>query len=257
MKRILLFGALFILLLPSSRAGAETLIFNTQDFKPYSYEANGVVSGPAADIIRRVCENMDSACSFRLLPWPRATHEVRTGEAHAMFVIGWNRERSQSLNFSPPLFVAEYGFFVRKDNPLAFKEVNDIKGYTVCVYGPSNTSINLEMIKKEIKDLTIEMTPQDESAFKKLSGRQSIDAVYSNRDVGYKLIEQLALTNIRYSGCHLKVKYYIGFSKQFNDNAVVDRFNKTYLRLYKSGSIQELLKQYAMKPAPIEKQSLP
>ncbi len=257
MKRILLFGALFILLLPSSRAGTEPLRFNTQDFKPYSYEVNGVVSGPGADIIRKVCETMGTACSFRLLPWPRAQHEVRKGEANAMFVIGWDRERSQWLLFSPPVFVAEYGFFVRNDNPLDFKEVNDIKGYTVCVYGPSNTSNTLGMIKKEIKDLTIDMTTQDESAFKKLSSRKSIDAVYSNRDVGYAMIKQHALTNIRYSGCHLKVKYYIGFSKQFNDRAVVELFNTTYLKLYKNGSIRELLEQYSMEPAPIWEQTLP
>jgi polar amino acid transport system substrate-binding protein len=252
MKKVMLFGALLILLLPSSRAGTEPLRFNTQDFKPYSYETNGVVSGPGTDIIRKVCETLGTACSFRLLPWPRAQHEVRQGEANAMFVIGWTRERSQWLHFSPPLFVTRYGFFVRKDNPLDFKEINDIKGYTVCVYGPSSTSNNLDIIKKEIKDLTIDMTIQDEFAFKKLSGRQSIDAVYSNRDVGYKLIKQLGLTNIRYSGDHLKKNYYIGFSKQFNNKMVVKLFNATYLKLYKNGSIRELLEQYAMEPAPIE-----
>jgi len=241
MKRIMLFGALLILLLPSARAGTKPLIFNTQNFKPYSYAINGIVSGPGTDIIRKVCETMGTACSFRLLPWPRAQHEVRKGKANAMFVIGWNRERSQWLHFSPPVFVAEYGFFVRKNNPLDFKEVKDIKGYTVCVYGPSNTSNTLEGIRKKIKDLTIDMTTQDEFAFKKLSNRQSIDAVYSNKDVGYALIKQHALTNIRYSGSHLKVKYYIGFSKQFNDKTVVDRFNTTYLRLYKNGSIRQLL----------------
>jgi hypothetical protein len=37
--------------------GAE-LKFNTQDFAPFNYEVGGGVSGPAADIIRKICSEM-------------------------------------------------------------------------------------------------------------------------------------------------------------------------------------------------------
>ncbi len=257
MKKVLFLGALCIFLIHLPRVAAEQLIFNTQNFKPFSYEADGIVSGPGADIIRAVCKNMGTICSFELLPWTRAQHEVRTGKANALFLIGLNQERSKWLYFSPALVVIEYGIFVRKDNPLEFKDVKDINGYTVCVYGPSNTSRSLEIIKKEIKDLTIDIAPHDEPAFKKLSNRQRIDAVYSNKDVGNALIKQLALTNIRYSGCHLKIKYYVGFSKQFNDKAVVDKFNTTCQMLYKNDLIPKILKSYSMEPVKNEHQVLP
>jgi hypothetical protein len=39
-------------LLFAGLAGRAELKFNTQDFAPFNYETNGVVSGPAADIIR-------------------------------------------------------------------------------------------------------------------------------------------------------------------------------------------------------------
>jgi polar amino acid transport system substrate-binding protein len=38
----------------------------------------------------------------------------------------------------------EYGFFVRAGDALAFKQNSDIKGYTVGVYGPSNTATALD-----------------------------------------------------------------------------------------------------------------
>lgn len=236
---------------PISFAGAAELKLNTQDFAPFNYETRGVVSGPAADVIRRVCKEMNVVCSLHLLPWRRAQEEVRNGTAHGMFVIGWNAERAKWLYFSPPILNTEYGFFVRNDNPLKFKQNSDVKGYTVGVFGPSNTATSLEKIKAEIKELTIDMTPDDEAAFKKLSlGR--VDAVFSNRDVGYDFMHKLNLKNIRYSGRQQSLKYYIGFSQKFTDKKLVDQFNATFRDLHKRGVIQEILAKYKMDAAQLD-----
>lgn len=210
-----------------------------------------MVSGPAADIIRTVCRDMEADCSFKLLPWPRAQKEVREGKAHGMFVIGWNKARAKWLHFSPPILNTEYGFFVRQDNPLQFKEVTDVKGYRVGVYGPSNTSRSLEKIKAQIQDLTIEMRANDEAGFKKLSlGR--VDAVFSNRDVGLALIAKLGLKNLQYAGAQRILQYYIGFSQQYADKQLVERFNATFRDLHKRGEIHKILGKYHMEAAKLE-----
>jgi hypothetical protein len=49
-------------------AGAAELKLNTQDFAPFNYEVNGVVSGPAADIIRKICGEMKIDCSLHHFP---------------------------------------------------------------------------------------------------------------------------------------------------------------------------------------------
>lgn len=238
-------------LLTLGSANSAELIFNTQDFAPFNYEVKGVVSGPAAEIIRRVCTDIKIDCAMRLLPWRRAQQEVEEGKAHALFVIGWNAERAKTLYFSQPMMVTEYGFFVRNDNPLVFKQVSDVKGYVVGVFAPSNTATSLEKIQAEVKDLKIDATPDDEAAFKKLSlGR--VDAVFSNRDVGQGLLRKLELKNIRYSGRQQGLKYYIGFSQKFVDKKLVDQFNNAYSALYKKGVIQEILGRYQMDATPLE-----
>jgi polar amino acid transport system substrate-binding protein len=232
-------------------AGAAELKLNTQDFAPFNYEVNGVVSGPAADIIRKICGEMKIDCSLHLLPWRRAQDEVANGTAHGLFVIGWNEERAKTLYFSPPILNTEYGFFVREDNSLKFKQNSDVKGYTVGVFGPSNTATALEKIKAEIKELTIDMTPDDESAFKKLSlGR--VDAVFSNKDVGNDMMHKLGIRNVRYSGRQQSLKYYIGFSHKFTDKRLVDQFTQTFRSLHKRGVIQEILGKYHMEAAQLE-----
>lgn len=238
------------LLFTTSVTGTE-LKFITQDFAPFNYEIKGIVSGPAADIIREICKEMKINCSFNLYPWPRALYTVKKGRAHGLFVVGWNAERAKWLHFSPPILDTEYGFFTRADNPLEFKELSDIKGYTVGVYGPSNTSESLEKIKNKMKDIKIDRTPHDEFPFKKLSfGR--VDIVYSNRAVGEALIRKHGLKNIKYAGAHKKLKYYIAFSKEFADIKIVNEFNATFLDLQKRGVIKNILKKYFMEPAGAE-----
>lgn len=227
------------------------LKFTTQDFRPFSYFQGDQVAGPAVDIINEVCKDSQISCSFKLYPWTRAQQFVRDGSAHGMFVIGWNKKRTEWLHFSPPILNTEYGFFVIEDNPLQFKSVEDVKGYTVGVFGPSNTSKSLEKIKNTIGDMRIDMTPDDESAFKKLSiGR--ITAVFSNRDVGYALIKKLNLKNIRYAGQQRALQYYIGFSKEHTDKTLVDQFNASFMKLHKKGVIQAILKKYNMDAATTE-----
>jgi polar amino acid transport system substrate-binding protein len=241
---LLLGGAL----LCAGSISAKELKFTTQDFAPFHYEIDGVVSGPAVEIITEVCREMKTVCTCEMLPWTRAQVYVKEGKANGMFLIGWNEERTKWLYFSSPFLKTEYGFFVQATNPLEFKQVSDIKGYTIGVYGPSNTSKSVEDIKNEIQDLTIDMTPDDEAAFKKLSvGR--VKTVYSNKDVGNALIKKLKLENIRYAGAHKKLNYYIGFSQQFTDKSLVDEFNAVFQSLKERGEIQKILTKYNMDPA--------
>ena len=250
-RRVSFGVAVVVALVLAQAAHGNEIIFNTQEFAPFNYSADGVAAGPVADIVRRICSDTKMSCPMRVLPWRRAQQEVAEGKAHALFSIGWNAERAKTLHFSPPLLNTEYGFFVRDDNPLKFTQNADVKGYTVGVFGPSNTSTALEKIKADVGDLTIDMTPDDESAFRKASlGR--VRAVFSNRDVGYDLIKKLGIANLRYTGRQQSLKYYVGFSQQFTDKKLVDQFNTTFRTLHKQGVIQEILGRYRMDAATLE-----
>ncbi|MCP3922431.1 MAG: amino acid ABC transporter substrate-binding protein [Desulfobacterales bacterium] len=222
--------------------------FATQEFAPFHYKINGVVSGPVADIIRVICKDMKIKYSLTSLPWPRAQKYVKEGSMHGMFIVGWNEERTKWLYFSPPVFNTEYGFFVKDDSKYKFNNPSWIENLTIGVYGPSNTSKSLRKISDKFKNVKIDMTPHDEAPFKKLSlGR--VHAVFSNRDVGYALAKKNGLMNIKYVGREKKLKYYIVFSKKYNDKKFIDKFNRTYLKLCKKGVISKIIRNYSLEPA--------
>ncbi len=227
-------------------SGAE-LKFNTQEFAPFNYSIDGKAAGPAVEIIALVCSEIKINCSFNILPWTRAQSEVKDGIANGMFVIGMNEKRKKWLYFSPPLLETEYGLFAHKDSSLVYKAPKNLKGLTVGVYGPSNTSKNLDKIKAKVGDLTIDMRSDDEAGFKKLQSKR-VDAVFSNRDVGYALVKKLKLAGIKYVGSYKKIKYYIGFSMKHTDKKLVDKFNAAFKKLHGKGAIQKIVKKYNMTP---------
>jgi polar amino acid transport system substrate-binding protein len=251
MKRIIIFWV-FFLFAGAGTIFAQEIIFDTQDFPPFSYMNGKDVTGPAVDIITAVCKKAGIACSFRLLPWARAQEEVKKGQAQALFLIGWNKERAETLNFSPPVLDTAYGIFVNTDNALVYTLPKNLDGYTIGVYGPSNTSTSLDELNKKVPGgLVIDLSPNEETAFRKLSMKR-IGSVYSNRDVGGALISKLALANVRYAGTDKPLKYFIGFSKQYADKSVFDRFVKEYKNLYAKGTIKKILDSYRLSIATIE-----
>ena len=231
-----------------SSSKAYDLVFATQDFPPFSYQMGSYVAGPASDIIRSICEETNLECNIFSKEWSKAQMDVKKGKAHGMFMIGWNKNRSSWLHFSHPIIQTEYGIFVRKSNLLNYNMKEDIKGYTVGVYGPSNTSQSLLQIKRIIKDLRVDFSPDSATCFKKLSQGQ-LDAVYSNKAVGKSLINRLKLNNIRYAGRDKTLEYYIGFNQKYTDKTVVDKFNKQFEKFHRNGVISEVLSMYGMEPA--------
>ncbi|KPA12412.1 Extracellular solute-binding protein, family 3 [Candidatus Magnetomorum sp. HK-1] len=242
---------IFLILIESSLppAFAIHLSFATQNLEPYSFlNEKGEPSGPSVDIANAVCDEMKANCVIDLYPWRRAYYEVQRSRVNGVFFIGKNPEREEWLHFSPPIIQIEYGFFVHKQNSMTYNKPVDITGYIVGVFGPSNTSASLNKIKQNMNDFYIDMEDNDESGFRKLSVKR-VNAVFSNRDVGYSLIKKLKLLNIRYAGPHKKLSYYFGFNPKLTPSKWIDNFNQAYIKLYYSGKIKEILKPYDMKPA--------
>jgi polar amino acid transport system substrate-binding protein len=251
MRSLKTFAYALILIAVSGTSHGTELKFNTQDFAPFSFNVDGVVSGPATEMIRQVCTKIDAKCSFALLPWKRAQQEVKTGKAHGMFVIGWNKGRSKWVHFSPPILKTEYGFFTHSSNSLAYSNLKGIEGFTVSVYGPSNTSKSLQALQTKMKSMglkpiKIDMRPDDEAGFKKLAIKR-VDAVFSNRDVGLALAAKVGVKDkVRYAGKTKELNYYIGFAAAHNDPDLLKKFNTAFDELDKAGAIRKILDKYSM-----------
>jgi len=239
-------------------AKEKTLHFNTQEFPPFNYSFNKKAAGPIVEIINHVCKKIEIKCVHRVLPWRRAQKEVRLGLADALYVIGKNKSRESWLHFSLPILTTEYGFFVLKLNQLSYKDISDVQGYNIGVYGPSNTSdslnkIGVKLVQKGLSPIDITMSYDDVLSFKMLNKKtRNLQSVYSNKDVGNKIIKNYNLNNLKYLGTHKTLNYYIGFSKSTVSKEIVSQFNNILAQMYQHKELQTFLAQYNLKSATLK-----
>lgn len=239
-------------------AQSKTLVFNTQEFAPFNYKKNGKAAGPVVEIINEVCQQIQLKCAFKVLPWRRAQKEVEVGLSDALFVVGKNKKREEWLHFSLPIIKTEYGFFVLKLNKLTYKDISDIQGYQIGVFGPSNTSnslnkIGIKLIKEGFSAIDITMSYDDVLSFKMLNKKnRGLQAVYSNKDVGNKIIKKHGLKNLKYLGKHKELNYYIAFSKKTVPVEIVEKFNKKLRQMHYSKKLERILEKYSLSGANIE-----
>ncbi|OZG74998.1 amino acid ABC transporter substrate-binding protein [Hahella sp. CCB-MM4] len=226
---------------------SNTLIFNTQDFRPFTYLQNGEVTGPATSIVKLACETARIDCRFHLMEWPTAIKEAKAGQAHGLFVVGWNEDRNQWLYYSLPIIRGEYGFFTNVQTPDEPKTLTEYQHHNVGVYGPSNLANSLQKIQKAMPSMRISMFEDDSTAFQQLS-EGKLDSVYSNRDVGYAMIRELGLSNLRYSMHQKQLNYYIGFMKEYTPRKLVNRFNHALKVIFRDGQAQKILSAHQLEP---------
>lgn len=72
---------------------------------------------------------------------------------------------------------------------------------------------------------------------------------YVNRDVGFYRIKQLNISGVRYAGKQKELDYFVGFAKEHNYKAVIDKFNRAARKLSNEGVIAKLLAKYKIDPA--------
>lgn len=234
-------------------ASAQDLRFVTLDFAPFIYGEDQKVAGPGRDVIAAACEAAELDCSYDIFPWRRAQELMREGKADGMMVIGRNPEREEWLDFSPPLFRTEYGFFVSENRSGDPQDLAGIAGFKVGVFAPSNTAVQLEglrdrMIAEGLEPLEIDARPDDVSGFRKLAADR-IDAVYSNRDRGRKVLVDNGLAeDVRYAMSDKGILYFAAIRKSFGKPEVSRRFFAGLSEVFANGRASEIIKAYELEP---------
>ncbi len=240
-----------------SAIATDRIRFVTLEFAPFIYGEDQKVAGPGRDIIAAVCAEAELKCSYDIYPWRRAQELMRNGDADAMMVIGRNPKREEWIRFSPPHFRTEYGVFVKADNELDFSDISQLESLRVGVFAPSNTATQLigirdEMVAQGLNPIEIDERPDDASGFRKLAAGR-IDAVYSNRDRGRRILQAEGLVDrVRYAGGHQGIYYYAGFARSFPDQELIDRFDESWRVLFRRGEAQKIIKRYGLEPAEVE-----
>jgi len=246
------FALLGSFLFASANAETVTLTFATQDFPPFNREIKGSAAGPFADIVRLICQRMQTDCTIETLPWRRVIGEAQQLELSGIFPMSRLPERESDYYFIGPILETNFTVYTLAGDTTEFREGKDFAGYTIGVYGPSGISKTLEQITAGIPSVKIVMELNHVTVLRKLSaGRYGAKGIgFIDRDGAQYLMSDEHITNVYAAGDIKIMDLYICLSRKLISPEIAARFETTFAALNNSGELAAILKKYGLKPAP-------
>jgi polar amino acid transport system substrate-binding protein len=233
--------ALFALALSAATAlaQAEAVIATDNANPPFMYQQDGQPKGLYPLLVQGVFKRAGIAVNIQAMPWKRA---LMRGENAEVGIAGIYKTaaRLDIFDYSQPIFEEKLVVYVRQDQAFEFAQLSDLYGKRIGVIrGWSYT----EALDQAIRSGHIEASENssDEANFKKLaSGR--LDAVIAIELAGQRIIQRLQLSNIRALQPALSINpTYLVFSKQAQQQGLLQRFDQSLAEMAADGSLAELV----------------
>lgn len=102
-----------------SEEGAGVIRFAVPNFKPYSFVQNNKLKGVGIDKVKALMSKLDQSYFFRFVPnYGRAVEELRRGRVDGMFLASENEERNAIAEFSVPVLINRWSWFLNQPNTL-------------------------------------------------------------------------------------------------------------------------------------------
>ncbi len=169
--------------------GSESVVkVATGEWVPFMSQ-NLIHYGLISQIVTEAFAQEGVNAKYTFYPWSRAMVHVEKGLEDASSAWYWSEERAKTFLFSDPVFVEQQVLFHRKDNPVKWSDMEDLRGKRIGAtigyfYGEAfQQAENAQLFH-------VERVSTDEQNFKKLVfGR--VDVVVASRFVGQALIKSL------------------------------------------------------------------
>jgi len=237
--------------LAAPAAWAETLHFVTEEFPPFTFARGAQVGGAITEVVQAVCTHLQFNCSFAVYPWRRSLQLAEEGQADGIFTVIDAPERQRAFHITPMIVTSRYDVYSLRGNEFDYRQPSDMRGKVIGVYGPSGTSFVLGQVLKDVEDVQIQMTTNNQRLMLMLNagrfGRNGL--VVLNSDVARHLTTHNASYRVRRAGHLAEISYGIGFSRKKVSEAQFQAFTQGLQQLTAQGRVATILRSHGLNPA--------
>ncbi|NKD76549.1 transporter substrate-binding domain-containing protein [Haematospirillum sp. H1815] len=206
---------------------AQTFVFNTEEWYPYSYSSRGTFVGTATEIVRLMAENAGIAYTIAVHPRARSYSMTTSKNFNCSFPVPLSDEYSKRLKWIAPIEMNRWVVYKKKDSTLALQNLGDLKGKTIGGYVGGSVSAYVKSLGLKVNYETV-----DDANPRKLE-EGSIDV--------WATTEFSALTLARKAGVEIEEAFEIeknimGIACNNNiDDLTIDRLQQSLNALNNSG----------------------
>lgn len=113
-----------ILLIIQVTVFANEIRLLVPEYKPYTYtESEGKIKGIGVEKTLSILNHMGIKYSIKAVPnYEKALSEIKLGKADAFFLSSKNKERDEICEFSKPVFINKWSWFMLKNTKLNPKD---------------------------------------------------------------------------------------------------------------------------------------
>lgn len=241
-------SAVVVFLLASPCWGSSTvdpalsLIYLTEEYKPYNYTEDGEQKGFALDLLHLIWKEMNvPPRNIEFMPWPRAYDMVKTQPGVVLFSMLKTPEREQQFKWFGPIVLSKTVFIAKRSTLHTIKTMDDAKGLTIGVVRDYASAV---MLAKHTDIIKLTEHPSLEVALNMLeSGR--IDLISFEERSFLRDIKELGKDADQYTFLYtykVAASYY-AMSIDTPDS-LVRRFQDAYNKVIQTPAYLVLVDQY-------------
>ena len=143
--------------LPGANAVPAIRFLTTADFPPFNFrDSTGELIGFNVDLAKRICAEVNVACTIQAWPWEQAANALGDNQGDALIAgLAMSDETGASLDFSAT-YLALPGRFVARASDIGFFDVNKLDGKTVAVRAGSTHETFLKRYVPQAKIVPVD-----------------------------------------------------------------------------------------------------
>lgn len=234
--------ALFWLACLAASTAAAQRIHAVTETTPYTYVANGEVTGSATEVVKRTLARAGFAnYRLHLYPWARA-YDIALHEPNALiFLIARTPEREHQFQWAGEIMQIQYHLYRLQSNPIELNGLESAKAYTI---GVMRDDVRQQYLRSKGFDrLVVSAQPLDN--FQKLL-RGQVDLVPLTLDDAASLCQQTGFDCSRLVRVltldEASSGLYMAYSLRTPED-VVKRTQEAFRQLKAEGQVQRIMEQ--------------
>ena len=246
----ILISALLLSLITSIPAyGLE--IAGDQSYPPYSFKANGKITGIYTDIIASAVTRMEQPATITFLPWKRGLSDLKNGKLPMLYPPYYRPQQRPYMAYSTAILEETLVIYCHRDLKLTDKQFP--QDYTGLTFGQNSGFSSGPAVEAATHQGIIRLTEVNSTAanLKKLFNRR-IDCYINDRlSIQYQLAlmnkaRPLTLSDIEETHILSREKGYLAFNKEAGNDVkrFIEQFNQVIATMKASGEIDAIVERY-------------
>lgn len=237
-------------------AGQSTLhacnveIYANENMKPKVYQENGQAKGILVEMMNYVGDDIGCQFNFHFSTWARAYKSMQEGKG-GVIGLSKNKLREEIIDYSDVMYMEDIILITHINSPFRYSSITDLSGKTVSY--SRNATLGDEFDQAAAKgtitfvgDNGIVPKRIERVAKKRLDvaaispGKYAFNNAFIQSPELLKLKDQLYIV----PGVFKQEPNFLGFSKNTDNKAFLEKFNSSMKKGKKSGAFQTIEDKY-------------